>query len=154
MVGQEVGELLVGVGLEGGGFPQVRRDEAVGVAEGLEGGLDEVPLGPGVSGGAREDVLDAREGHDLLHRERPHDRGSAGRRDEANHNGAALAGDLHRHGVGETELVAPVAAAHRDQIQLGRDDGTADSRGDLLTDLDFGDFGMVERDRCGDVLMR
>merc|ERR1719497_169968 len=44
--------------------------------------------------------------------------------------------DLAGHGMGLTELVAPVAATDGDDRQLGQDDGTADGGGDFLGALD------------------
>lgn len=64
------------------------------------------------------------------------DAGTAGRRDELDVDGASLALDLAGHGVGLTELVAPVAATDGDDRELGEDDGAADGGRDLLRALD------------------
>merc|ERR1719242_2963265 len=45
---------------------------------------------------------------------------------------AALAVHLHGHSVRQTDTVTPVAASHRDEIQLRRDDAATDGSGHLL----------------------
>merc|ERR550525_241530 len=40
--------------------------------------------------------------------------------------------DLHGHGVGRSNLVAPVPPAHRDESRLGSDDAAADGGGHLF----------------------
>ncbi len=134
-VRQEVRELLVRVELEGRRGPQVRGDEAVGVTESLEGGLNEVALGTGVAGRAGEDILDTDESHDLLQSDGTDDTGTTRGRDKTDHDGSALSGDLHRNGMRQTDLVSPVTTADRDKSELGADHGTTDSGGDLLSDL-------------------
>lgn len=48
---------------------------------------------------------------------------------------ATAAGHLARDGVGLPDLVPPVALAHRDNGELGQDDGPADGSGYLLRGL-------------------
>merc|ERR1719159_2250079 len=43
--------------------------------------------------------------------------------------------DLHRDGVGKADLVAPVPTTHWHEVELRRDDATANRRGDLLRSL-------------------
>ncbi|BAT00560.1 Os07g0207301, partial [Oryza sativa Japonica Group] len=91
-----------------------------------------------LGGAARrgEDVLDAGELEHLLGHVRRHDPGPPGRRHHAHGDGAALAGDLARHGVRLPDLVPPVPPPHGHDGELGEDDGAADRRCDLLGALD------------------
>mmetsp|Transcript_125650 Transcript_125650/g.337214 ORF Transcript_125650/g.337214 Transcript_125650/m.337214 type:complete len:257 (+) Transcript_125650:183-953(+) len=114
------------------GLPQVRREVAEGLLQGVERGLDEVALGPGVPTGAGEAVLDAAEREHLLHHGGAHDAGPARRGHQPDPHGAALARHLHRHRVREADLVPPVPPPNGDEAQLGCDDAAADGGRDLL----------------------
>merc|ERR1719356_1521726 len=113
-------------------LPEVWREVAEGRFQGLERGLDEVALGPGVPAGAAEAVSDAAECEHLLHHRGAHDVRAAGRRDQPNAHRAALAGHLHRYRVREADLVPPIPSPHRDKAQLGCDDAATDGGCDLL----------------------
>merc|ERR1719210_3301884 len=56
--------------------------------------------------------------------------------DETHPDGAALASDLARNGVGLADLVTPEAPPDGQDGQLGQDDGAADGGGHLLGTLD------------------
>ena len=60
------------------------------------------------------------------------DAGTAGGGDEAHPDGAALAGHLAGHGVRPADLVAPEAAPHGHDGELGEDDRAADGGGTSL----------------------
>jgi hypothetical protein len=86
--------------------------------------LDKVAESFRGAGGGGVDVLDAGELQHLLGGDGGDDASTAGRGDQADGHGPALAGDLRGDGVGSTELSAPVPAADRDDVQLGQDHGT------------------------------
>jgi hypothetical protein len=134
--GQEVGELLVGALDELGLGPQIRGEVGVGVADGLEGGLGKVAHGGGLALGGGVAVLNAGHAEQLLGNTSSDNAGTARSGHQAHQHRAALASDLDGHGVGSTDLVAPVAAAHRDQRQLGLANGATDGGGDLTRALD------------------
>ena len=135
-LGEVVGELLVrGLG-EVGLRPEVGGEVAVGLADSVEGGLDEVAHGLGLTPGGGVAVLDTSELENLLGGGGGHKSGTAGGGDQADGDGARLSGDLLGDGVGVTDLVSPVAAPDGDDGELGGDDGTADGVGDFLGALD------------------
>lgn len=132
---QVVAVLLKGADSEGRGLPHVGCHVCVGVANGVEGGLDKVAQGAGASAGLGVAVLDAGKLEQLLDGGRADQAGAARSRDKARQGGAAFAADLCRDGVRLAKDVAPVAEADRDDAQLGKDDGAADGSGDLLRAL-------------------
>jgi len=73
---------------------------------------------------------------ELLAGEGGDEAGTAGSGDEADADGAALAGDLAGDGVGEAGLAAPEAAADGGDVELRGGDGAADGGGDLRGALD------------------
>lgn len=133
---EELGVLLIR-GLEEQVLsPHVGSEEAVGLLDGVEGGHDEVAEGLRAASGRGEDILNAGVGEDLLGDRGGDDASAAGRGDEAHADGAALAGHAVADGVGETELVAPVASSDGDDGQLRLDGGALDGVGDFLGALD------------------
>merc|ERR1719353_1495209 len=129
---QEVRELLERRLDELRRLPEVRREVRVRLLEGSEDCLDEVSARLRVAAGAGEAVRDPGEREHLLRCRRTDDARTTRRRDEAHADGAALAVNLHRDGVRQADLVTPVAAADRNQVQLGGDDASPNRRGDLL----------------------
>merc|ERR1712232_1469842 len=125
-LGQEVGMLLERGLHEVRGLPKVRCQITVGVPQRLEGGLDEITFRPGVPTRAGKAVRHAAELKHLLEDRRTDDEGTTGRRHKAHAHRAALASDLHGHGVRLAELATPVAPANRDEAQLGCDDASTD----------------------------
>eukprot|EP00968_Pinguiococcus_pyrenoidosus_P014170 scaffold1282_cov251-Pinguiococcus_pyrenoidosus.AAC.83 len=135
-LGKEVGVLLVQVRHEGRRRPQVRGQEAVGLAEREEYRLDEVAHGTRVAARAGVAVLQPGQRQDALGGRRGHQARTTGRGDEPHADGAALAGHGRGHGVRVPELPPPVPTAHGDERQLGVADGSADGGGHLLGALD------------------
>lgn len=135
-LGEEVGVLLVGRHGELGLGPEVRGQVAVGVANGSEGGLDKVAQGAGGTESLGVAVSDTSELEKLLGGGGSDNAGTAGSRDQTGDGGTALAGDLAGNGVGLVHDGTPVTATDGDDRELGKDDGTADSGGDLLGALD------------------
>lgn len=133
---ERVGKLLEGAAEQLGLLPQVGGEEAVGVGDGDEAGLEGVLEGLGGAGRRRVGVLDTGELQEALDGGGGDEAGTAGGRDEANGDGTALAGLLAGQGVRLTEVVAPVAATDGDDGELGDDDGGANGRGDFLGGLD------------------
>merc|ERR1719405_460246 len=113
-------------------LPEVRREVRVRLLEGCEDCLDEVPARLRVSAGRGVAVRDTRERKHLLRCRRTDNARTTRRRDKAHANRAALAMNLHRDRVRQADLVTPVAAADRDQVQLGSDDASTDRRCNLL----------------------
>merc|ERR1719348_1030169 len=60
---------------------------------------------------------------------------SAGSRDESHPDGATLASHLAGHSVGLTDLITPESSPDRHYRQLGHDDCTTDSSGNLFRTL-------------------
>merc|ERR1719389_147537 len=116
-------------------LPEVRRKVRIGFLEGREDCLDEVSARLRVPAGAGEAVGDPGERKHLLRCRRTDDARTTRRRDKAHANRAALAMNLHRDGVRQADLVTPVAAADRNQVQLGGDDASTNRRCNLLSAL-------------------
>jgi hypothetical protein len=133
---QVLGELAVRSLAQGKIGPKIGSEVAISLADGLEGSLDEVTESLGVSERGSVDVLDSSVLEELLGSARSDDSGTARSGDEANRDGAALAGDLGGDGVRGTDLVSPVALADRDKRQLGNGNGTTDGSGDFSSALD------------------
>ena len=131
LLGQKVGVLLEGGGSELVLLPEIRLEVPVRVPERVEERLDEVPHRAGVPAGGGVAVVDARHAQQALAGGGRDESGAAGRRDEADADRAALAGDLGRDGVGEAALAPPVSAADGGDVELRREDGAADGGGDL-----------------------
>ena len=88
--------------------------------------------GTGGAAGGGVAVVDPRHLQQLLGDGGRDDAGTAGGGDEAHPDGAALAGHLAGHGVRAADLVAPEAAPHGHDGELGEDDRAADGGGHLL----------------------
>ena len=127
-----VRELLVGRLLEDGLLPQVEGQVGVNSGHGGVGRLGEVAEGAGGAAGGGVAVVDTRHLQQLLGDGGRDDAGAAGGGDEAHPDGAALAGHLAGHGVRPADLVAPEAAPHGHDGELGEDDRAADGGGHLL----------------------
>merc|ERR1719192_1981632 len=132
VLGEVVRELLVGRLLEDGLLPQVGGRVGVSGGHGGVGRLGEVAEGAGGAAGGGVAVVDPRHLQQLLGDGGRDDAGTAGGGDETHPDGAALAGHLAGHGVRPPDLVAPEAAPHGHDGELGEDDGAADGGGHLL----------------------
>lgn len=128
--------LLVGGGTKRVLLPELRAEVAVSLAEGIEDGLDVVTHGTGVTAGGGVAVLNTGHVHQLLAGWGGDKTGTTGGRDEADTDGAALAGDLAGYSVGKAGFTSPVSTADRGDVELGAGDGTTDGVGDLGGALD------------------
>ena len=81
-------------------------------------------------------VLDTRKLEHTLRRGGSDKTSTTGSGDETAHDGADLAGHLRGHGVGLTEVGAPVTPTDGNNGELREDDGTADGSRDFLGALD------------------
>ena len=113
--------------------PQVRGEEGVGLAEGVEDSHDEVTTSTGLTLGSGVDVFNTSHLDDSGGDGSGDDTGTLGGGDQADGDGTRLAGDLHGDGVRSTEHVTPVTTADGGDVELGGDDGGADGGGDFLT---------------------
>jgi len=112
--------------------PQIRSQEGVGLAEGVEDGHDEVATSTGLTLGGGVDIFDTSHLDDSGGEGGGDDTGTLGGGDHADGDGARLAGNLHGDGVGGTDQVTPVTTADGDDVELGGDKGSADGGGDFL----------------------
>lgn len=159
---ERVGELLEGRAQELGLGPEVGGEEAVGAADGDEGGLEGVLEGLSGAGGGGVGVLDTGELEEALDGGGGDEACTTGGGDElsctalaggfvllnflamrenvvctyTDGDGTAFAALLAGQGVGGTEVGTPVAATDGDDAELGDDDGGADGGGHLLGGLD------------------
>merc|ERR1712227_855924 len=117
-------------------LPQVGGEEAVGVGDGREGGLEGVLKGLGATGGGRVGVVDTSELQQTLDGRGGDNAGTAGSGDETDGDGTALARLLDGNGVRLTKVGDPVTTADRYDVKLGDDDSGADGGSDFLGGLD------------------
>lgn len=127
---------LEGRGGEGSLGPQVGGQEAVGVGNGNEGGLEGVLQSSGRAGGSGVDILDTSELQKLLDSGGGNNGRTSGSGDESNVDGSTLSGGLGGDGVRLTERRTPVSSSNGDDGELGNDDGGSDGGGNLLGGLD------------------
>lgn len=133
---QEVRVLLVGRLLENGLLPQVWRQVAESVRNGVECRFGEVAQSGSLTTRTGPAVLNTSHGQELLWHRRANETSTTRGRDQSHGDRTALASDLARHSVWSADLVTPVASSHRHDRELGEDDGASDGRGDFLGDLD------------------
>jgi hypothetical protein len=115
--------------------PEVGRVEEVSVLDAVEGGLDEVALGTGLSFGLGVDILDSGELEQLLGDWRS-DQTSSTRSGNAPHlNGTTLSGDLAGNGMGVTDLVTPVSLTDGDEAHLSHHQSSLDGALNFLVAL-------------------
>lgn len=116
---------------EAGGGPQVWRQVAVGVLQGVVYSLDEVTHGTGVATRRGVHIMDAGHAQHTLADWGSDKTSTTWGWDQTDTHGAALAGDLVWHGVWEADAATPVSTAHWHKRELGSDEGTTDSGGNL-----------------------
>ena len=131
-----VSELLLGSGTEHSRGPQLRREEAVSLAESGVDGHGEVSSGSGVAVGGRVHVLDTGHGENLLWNERSHDAGATRSGDETNTNRTTLASNLARHSMWHPRVITPVSSTNRNEVHLGIDDASSNGSGNFLSALE------------------
>jgi hypothetical protein len=136
LLSQEVSVLVVRSLDEGVLGPHGGVQEAVTVANGSEGGLDEVTKSAGGTTGRGVAIGDTSKLKNLLGSRSSNDTSTTGSRDQTRDGRTALASKLARNSVGLTEGRSPVTATNRDDSELGKDDGTTDSSGNFLGALD------------------
>jgi len=136
VLGQEVCELLEGRLLEHSLLPEVWGEVGVGLPDGCVGGLGEVTEGAGGSSGRGVAILYTSHLEQLLGNRGGHDAGTAGGRDQAHPDGAALASHLARNCVWFSDLVSPEPPPDWHDGELGQYDCATDSGSNLLTALD------------------
>merc|ERR1711878_28362 len=132
VLGQPVGELLVGRLLEHGLLPQVGGQVGVGGSHSSIGRLGKVTKGAGGTSGAGVAVLNTGHLQQLLGDGGGHNAGTTGGRDQSHPHGATLARHLAGNGVGLADLVTPEATSDGNNGELSQDDGATDSSGHLL----------------------
>jgi len=136
LLSQEVSELVVRSLGESGLSPELRRKETVAVTDGSEGGLDKVTKGAGGTTGGGVAIGDTSKGKDLLGSGGGDNTGTTGSRDQTRDGRTALASELAGNSVRLTKGRSPVTTTDRDDRELGKDDGTANSSSNFLGALD------------------
>jgi hypothetical protein len=134
-IAEEVGVLLVRRLGELRVRPEIRGQVGVGLRDGLEGSLDEVTASLRLSARLGVGIEVTSSDEELLRGLGRNETSTLRGRDDAEGDGTALSGDLARHGVRSAEARTPPASADRDKRELGIDESTADSVGNLTADL-------------------
>lgn len=119
-----------------GSGPEIGAQESVGVANGLETGLDEILGGTGATLGAGVHIIDTSELQDLLGAGSGDDTGTTGSGGQLEADGTTFTGSLHGDGMHVTDLVTPVASTDGDKSELSANEGTLDGNLDFLGELD------------------
>mmetsp|Transcript_22659 Transcript_22659/g.47297 ORF Transcript_22659/g.47297 Transcript_22659/m.47297 type:complete len:313 (-) Transcript_22659:56-994(-) len=136
LLGEEVSVLLERSSREGILLPEIRLQVSVGVTEGVKQRLDEVTHGTGVTTGGGVAILDTGHAQKTLTGGRGNKSGTAGSGNETNTDRTALARHLSGDRVGHATLTSPESTTDGCHVELGREDGTTDSGGDLRGALD------------------
>jgi hypothetical protein len=136
LLSQEVSVLVIRSLNESGLSPQGGVQEAVTVANGSEGGLDEVTESTGGTTRGSVAIGNTSELKNLLGSRSSNKTSTTGSRDQTRDGGTALSGKLARNSVGFTKGRSPVTTTNRNDSELGKDDGTTDSSGNFLGALD------------------
>jgi len=132
MLGQEVGELLVGRFVEGGLLPQVGRQVGIGLGNRSISCLGEIAQSRGGTTGLGVAILDTGHVEQLLGNTSGDDSGTTRGGDQTYDGAATFAGNLARNSMGFTDLVTPITSSHGHDRELGEDDRSANGGGDLL----------------------
>merc|ERR1719152_304527 len=132
---QVVRPLLEGRLDEVGWSPQVGSQVPVGEAQRFKCCLHEVGFGTTVAARGCEAVCDTCHGEHLLHCWRADNATTTRCWDETDPDGSTLACNLHGNCVGRADTVTPVASAYRNQIDLCRNNPTANCRCHFLSAL-------------------
>lgn len=113
-------------------LPQVRSQVRVCALKSSIRGLSEVSKSCSLASSGSVAIMDSSHSEELLRDWGSNESSTSWSRDKTNHNGGALSSDFARNGVRKSDLVSPVSTTDRDDGQLGRDDGSANSSGDFL----------------------
>ena len=116
--------------------PEIGSEVSVGFAESVEGSLEEVLSGSGMTSSLSVTILDTSEGEHLLGDGGTNDTGTSGSGDELDADGSTLAGDLTSDGMDVTDLVTPVTSSDGHKLELGVDESALNGDLDFLGDLD------------------
>lgn len=116
--------------------PEIRGEVLVGLGESGEGSLDEVLGGSGVTSGRGVAIINTSELQDLLGYGGTDNTSSTRSGYESDTNGSSLTVNLGGDGMDLSDLVTPIATTDRDEGELSAHEGTTDSNGDFLGDLD------------------
>lgn len=133
---EELRVLGVGGSDEVGVGPEVRGKETVSEAKSLEGGLAEVLNGSGLTLGGGVAIINTSELDELLGDGGSDDTGTSGGGDESNSDGSALSSDLDGDGMDVSDLVTPVTSSDGDEVELGINESSLNSKLDFLGELD------------------
>jgi len=136
LFGQKVRVLLEGKGQEGIVLPELGTEVSVGRSKGIENGLDKVTHGTGVTATGRVAIGDSSHAHELLSGGGGNQSGTTRGRDQTNRNGTTLSGNLAGNRVGKTGRTSPVSSSDRNDIELGRSDGSTNGRRNFGRALD------------------
>jgi hypothetical protein len=136
LLGEEVSVLLEGSGSQGILLPEIRLKVCIGLTKSVEKSLDEVTHGTGVTTSGGVAIRNTGHGQQTLSSGRGHKSSTAGSGDEANTDGTTLCSHLGRDSVGHATLTSPVSTTDGSDVELGSQDGTTDSSGNLRGALD------------------
>jgi len=135
LLSKEVGELLEGVLGDDSLLPHVGGEVTIGAADGIESSHGKVATGLGGTLGGSVNILDTGKLQDLLGDGCSNDTSTTRSRHKAQTDRAALASELHRDGVGETDVVTPISTTDGDNSKLSNLDSRADCSGNFLSTL-------------------
>ena len=132
VLGQEVCELLEGRLLEHSLLPEVWCEVGVCRCDGSISSLGEVAECSSRSSGTGVAIINSSHLQEFLWYRSRHDASTAGGWDQAHPDRPTFTSNLAGHGVGSADLVTPEPSPHGHDGQLGQDDGSTDSSGNLL----------------------
>jgi hypothetical protein len=127
--------LLVGGGGENILLPKLRAKETVGSLQGVEHSLDEVTHGTGVSTGTGVAIGNSGHVHKLLSSWGRNKPSTTWGGDKTHSDGSAFSSYLAGNSVGKSSLTSPVSTTNGCNVELGGNDGSTNSSGDLRCTL-------------------
>ena len=126
---------VLGLNAEGVG-PEVGGQVLVGVSQRVEGSLDEVLGGSGVTGSLRVAIIDTSELEEFLGDGCANNAGTTRGGHELNADGSALTSYLAGHGMDSANSVTPETTSDGNELQFGVNQGALDSNLHFLGNLD------------------
>jgi len=121
--------------LEDSGGPEIGSQVAVGLLDGIVGGLDEVSEGLGVSFSVGVDILETGVRQDLLGCLGSDNTSTTRSRNQSESDTTTFAGNFDGNGVRSTESVSPISSSNRDDTEFCIRDSALDGSTDFTTAL-------------------
>ncbi len=126
---------LIGSLDQSGFLPQIGGQISISGSNGVEGSLDKVTHGLGMSSTGGKDVIDTGVLQYFLGDSSSYDTSSSGSGNQTHADGTAFTGYFGGDSVGQTDSVTPITSSNGDNGQFGEDDSSSDGSGNFFRAL-------------------